>query len=379
MVSESDAHRRGPGGVAGSALDEERLAEQRLQSLGRLAGGVAHDFNNVLGVILGYVELARMQLGPESGPAADHLAQALSTLDRARALTARLLAFVHGTGTEEDGRVDPNLVVDDMKDLLAETLDRRIIIRVTVANDTPWVEIEREHLAHALLNLCIDAAERMPNGGTLSVDVRRREITDSSAPVRPGTYARVDVRDSGSLSRSRDASTGGMGVAHDLAVGVRGALTVGHDSDGTVSSLWLPALVIDLGKGDVQPEPAKGVTILVVDDEAGVRDVTRAHLEHAGYTVREAETAERAIDLVTAAPEAFAVVLLDLHLPDRPGTEVFETLKELRPAPAFVIVTGDLEWADEAGIPDTAPRLAKPFLRHALLDAVTLARGSERS
>ena len=379
MVSGSDPTRPGQASLR-TDLDEQRLEGLRLESLGRLAGGVAHDFNNVLGVILGYVELARMQLGPESGTARRHLAAALSTLDRARTLTARLLTFVRGRPTDEEGRVDPNAVVDDMRDLLAETLDRRIMIRVTLANDTPWVELEREHLAHALLNLCLDAAERMPDGGLLTVDVRRSEVENGAAPVPPGAYARIDVRDTGTVPPapgSRGVLPTALGVAQELAGASGGALTVGSDEDGHVASLWLPGLGEIAHSIDdtpaARPEPCAGGTILVVDDEPGVREVTRAHLEHAGYAVREAETAARAIDLVTAAPEVFDAVLLDLHLPDASGSEVASVLETLSPAPALVIVTGDPAWADEVGISPETPRLAKPFLREGLLDAVRRA------
>lgn len=380
-----------PGPTAHSPLGDGRpldqiLSAQRLESIGRLATGIAHDFNNVLGVILGYVELARMS-GPTNAKHSRHLDQALGTIGRARMLSDRLMEFARG-GVKKDWTSDLNLVVEEVRELLAETIDPRIELKVQTANDAPWLPIEQELLAQVVMNLAQNACDALEDeAGCVAIETRRAVVGGGDPHgLPPGIYATLRVVDTG------------PGVAPELRAHIFEPYRSGREG-GSGLGLWAVRRIVERAGGDVRLDDAEGGAsftvrlpgeptseesgdrqwgarsaggerVLVVDDEPGVREVTRSHLEGAGYEVHEADSVAAARAALANPAQVIDLVLLDLQLADGSGTDLaLELSTGARPV-GLVLMTGSTGHSplDEHAV--TAPRLRKPYLSDELLNVV---------
>jgi CheY-like chemotaxis protein len=361
-----------------------------------MAGGIAHDFNNVLGVILGYVELAKMGLQGADPKVLRHLETALSTLGRARQLADRLLDFVREEPRPDDAG-DLNLVVQEVRELLAETLDRRIEFLVNLDPELPLAPLGPEGLRQLVTNLCLNAASAMPGGGRLTL-ATARETLGPEGGVRPGTYAVLRVSDTGSgvprelrrrvfdpwfTTRPQERSGLGLWVARGLAERNGGRIEAGGDQRGAVFTVWLPH---ELRVPQAGEEPAACVTrdeavadVLIVDDEPGVREVTRAFLEYEGYRVLEAGSGGEAVRLLRETPGGVRVVFLDHVLPDARGAELAHRIGEMEAPPQVVLVTGLAGAPGVRDLPEGTRVLAKPYLHddviRLLRDALGIAPG----
>ncbi len=358
------------------------LRAHKLESVGQLAAGVAHDFNNILGVILGYVELARMNMEGVDAKVHRHLDLALSTLGRARALADRLLDF-----TREEDRAadlcDLNEAVQEVRELLAETLDRRIKFEVNLGGNLPPPPLDADSLRQVVTNLCLNAADAMPEGGRVIVDTFRREVQPGGLPeLPPGIYSGLRVRDTGPgvpldqrervfqpYYTSRPGKHSGMGlwVVRGLVEKYDGRIDVGGDEHGAVFTVWLPSeLHVWERNAEVNGEAVEtaedSIDVLIVDDEPGVRDITRAFLEMDGYRVLEAETGRDALVTLRARPGGVRVVFLDHLLPDIQGSELAWQIDRMDSAPQVVMVTGMPDAASGQELPAGTRVLAKPFL-----------------
>ena len=362
------------------------LHAQKLESIGALAGGVAHDFNNLLGVILGYVELAAIRI-KSSGPSAlRHLETALATLSRARSLADLLLGFSREPLEAADPG-DPNEVVQQARDLLAETLDRRIRFDVRLDQDVPAAPLGTTDLRHVLINLCLNAAGAMPEGGELGVETLVRQVAAGEEEGLPaGKYVGVCVRDTGSgiprhmheqifrpgFTTQQNAGTGlGLWVVRTLAERVGGAVELESSGAGTCFTVWLPNELRVPRQQSEEGEPAVHVhdgpiDVLIVDDERGVREVTREFLEFDGYTVRAAATGAEAVEIMRAEQAGFRVVLLDNHLGDMRGIDLLDVIAELHYDPRVVIVTGMPGARELENLPEDVSMLVKPYLQRHL-------------
>ena len=357
------------------------LRAHRLESLGHLAGGVAHDFNNVLGVILGYVELAKMNMRGADPKVHRHLDLALATLGRARTLADRLLEF-----TREEPRTsdvcDLNETVQEVRELLSETLDRRVKFDVNLARNLPPPPLDIDSMRQVVTNLCLNAAEAMGGGGRITLDTFRTEVAPGGVPeLPPGTYCGLRVTDTGPgvppelrsrifepyfTTRPHTNSGLGLWVVRGLVERFDGRIEVSGDETGACFTLWLPSSLEvwslegrEDGEGSNLSQP---VDVLVVDDEPGVRDITRAFLEIEGYSVLEAETGSEALAMLRARPGGVRVVFLDHLLPDAKGAELAWQIERMDPAPRVVMVTGMPGAADSHELPEGTQVLAKPFL-----------------
>ncbi|MDJ0975546.1 MAG: ATP-binding protein [Planctomycetota bacterium] len=369
---------------------EQILSSQRLENLGRLATGIAHDFNNVLGVILGYVELAKMA-SPDS-KSANHLDKALGTIGRARTLADRLMGFARGAA-REDSSGDLNAVVEEVRELLSETADRRVAVSLHLANDTPWVPVFPDHLAQVVMNLCVNALDAMGDEqGRLTIETGRTEIPAGHPSGLPeGTCARLRVTDTGPgvprearrfifepYYSTRDDGTGlGLWAVRQIVERAGGTLEVENMEPGARFTVHFPtspkaaaaAAAKASSAASAEATTPRGERILIVDDEAGVRFVTRSYLEAAGYDVLEAETGEDGLAVLEDGRGPIDLVLLDLHLADISGQEMARRIGLKDGAPSIVVMTGDPR-PDQVG---PLPHVGKPFLRQELLDAVQSA------
>ena len=373
---------RSPFGDGRSA--SQVLHSQKLESIGALAGGVAHDFNNLLGVILGYVELAAMRITRAGPSPLRHLETALATLSRARSLADLLLGFSReGPGSDEP--CEPNEVVQQARDLLAETLDRRIRFDVRLEQDVPASPLGMTDLRHVLINLCLNAADAMPEGGELGVQTLVRQVAAGEEEALPaGKYVGLCVRDSGTgipahmrdaifrpgYTTRRDGGTGlGLWVVRTLAERFGGCVDLRSSRVGTTFTVWLPNELRVPRTPTLEGEPPvhEGpIDVLIVDDERGVREVTREFLEMDGYTVRAATTGAEAVEIMRAEPAGFRVVLLDNHLGDMRGIDLLGVIDALPYSPKVVIVTGMPGARELEDLPEHVSMLVKPYLQRHL-------------
>jgi signal transduction histidine kinase/CheY-like chemotaxis protein len=366
------------------ATNEQLRQSQKLDSMGQLTGGVAHDLNNLLTPIMGSLDLLRR--GGMGGEREQRMIDAaLQSAERARVLVQRLLAFARRQPLQAVA-VDVASLVGGLENLIASTSGPRTRVEVDLAPDLPPAKADPNQLELAILNLAVNARDAMPEGGTLTISGRREAVGPHHAMLTPGDYVRLSVADTGdgmdaaTLERAVEPffSTKGVGrgtglglsMAHGLASQLGGALTLASTPGlGTVVDLWLP-VSSDAAKpkecGTVDPGIAITGTVLVVDDEDLVRTSTASMLEDIGFDVVEAASAEAALELLRdgLAPD---LIVTDHLMPGVSGTELARKLRADGANVPVLVVSG---YAEAEGIAPELPRLTKPFLTSDLTAAL---------
>ncbi|WP_298957974.1 response regulator [uncultured Methylobacterium sp.] len=363
-------------------VTEQRLLEARLrqadkmQALGTLAGGIAHDFNNLLTAILGSLELALPKV--EGDPRLSRLlSNATQAAQRGAALTKRLLGF--SRQRELQSRVvDLNALVRGMDDLLGRSLGGFVQVERSLA-PTLWpVRVDPDQMELAVLNLCINGRDAMPEGGVVALATRNETVAGSADPHLPdGDYAVVAIEDSGTgippeiLGRvfepfftTKPVGQGtGLGLAMVFGLLRQSGGTVRIDSTvgrGTRVELLLPRSheVPDSAAGPEAEAVAapRRARILVVDDDPQVRHVTASFLAGFGYDEVEVPGGEEAVARLEREP--FDLVVADLAMPGMTGLDLAETVRRRWPDLPFLLVTGH---AEAARIPPGCEMLEKPF------------------
>ena len=343
-------------------LEEQRRQGQKMDALGQLAGGIAHDLNNMLAGIMGSADvLARQRpLDPRSER---YLRLITSTTERAAALIGRLLAFARHQPCAA-APVDVHALIQDAVLLLGSSLDRRIVVQADLTASTNRVLGDGALLESALLNLAINAAHAMPQGGritirTAQVDLTAAEGEDPVFPLQPGPHLAITVEDTGHgipaeiLPRIFEPFFTTKGVGQGTGLGLaavfgtvqqhQGRIAVASSSAGTTFRLLLPLT----GRVDTAPpvpaEPAGQGLILVVDDEASLRALAQEMLETLGYRVVCAGDGKAALDVVAQRGDEIALVLLDMVMPVMEGHACFEALRARRPGLPVVLATGYMD------------------------------------
>ena len=382
---------------------EARLTEtQKLESLGLLAGGVAHDFNNILTSILGYAELASEGL-PPGAPARADLAHIVTGARRAAELTRRMLAYAGRTTTLPSTLSLPHLV-QETGELLQVSIPRRVALQYDFAPELPALLGDEAQLRQVVMNLVLNAAEAIDEGnGTIRVRLRSGERTAAQLASRwtaddaePGAYVWLEVEDDGSgmpadtLARIFDPFfttkfTGrGLGLAAVLGIvrAHRGGIQVeSAPGAGTLFRVLLPAepgrVVPDEPPSALAPWRASGLA-LVIDDEPGVRDLATAMLRRAGFdAVLTAGGGAEGVERFRERADEVRFVLLDLTMPDLGGLEVLRAIRAIRADVPVVLSSGYADPAGTAGAgaEDATGFVAKPYRLADLTRAVRAALG----
>jgi signal transduction histidine kinase len=341
-------------------IREELFQTQKMEAIGTLAGGIAHDFNNMLQGILGYASLLRMKIS-EDDPIYKPLEVIERSAERAADLTKQLLGFAR-KGKYFEEQIDLNSVVDNVMKIITRTFDRAIEIKIDLDNKLWTTEGDEGQIEHVVLNLCINARDAMSAGGILRIETSNIEIREGDAIVStviPGKYAVLKVSDTG---RGMDGetmkhifepffTTKGIGKGTGMGLAMVYGVVKNHDGFITVDSeigkgstftIYLPAVEKELERevSEIKQVPYGRGTVLVVDDEVSIRDLSRDALEGLGYSVLEAADGKEAIEVYKAEKGKIALVILDLVMPRMGGKETFERLKEIDPDVKVLISSG---------------------------------------
>ena len=332
---------------------------QKMEAIGTLAGGIAHDFNNLLMAIQGNVSLVLFDLEPS-----DQRHRLLTNIEKlvgsGAELTAKLLGYAR-RGKYESRPLRPNDLVRET----AETFSRMrkdIRIHCDLADGLKPIIADRGQLEQVLLNLFVNAADAMPNGGQLLLETRNathHDIPAKGYTVNPGDYVRLSVRDTGVgmdretmvrifdpffTTKRMGRGTGlGLASAYGIVKGHGGYIEVESEKGaGSVFFVYLPATdqpPAPEAKAGRQAEPGAG-TVLLVDDELSVLEVTARMLERLGYTVVMAASGHEALTLYRGDPGRFRLVILDMIMPETGGGEVFDELKRINPEVRVLLASG---------------------------------------
>jgi signal transduction histidine kinase/ActR/RegA family two-component response regulator len=388
------------------ALERQMLNVQKLESLGILAGGIAHDFNNLLVSVLGNAGLALAELSSTS-PVRSRLVDIELAAQRAAELTRQMLAYA-GRGRFVVQRVNLSDLVVELITLLRTVVARTADIDVRLADNLPEVEADASQLRQVVMNLVTNAADAIGSApGRIEITTGRMTTTREylsqacvGQDVEPGQFVFVEIADTGcgmsdeTLARIFDPFfttkvTGrGLGLAAVLGIvrSHRGAIAVESTPGvGTRFRLLLPTAV-SAAAGRALPHaaqatPASCGTILIVDDDAGVRTVSTLSLERAGFRVVTARDGEEGMALMERRGGDFDAVLLDMTMPRLSGAETCQLMRQLRPELPIVLTSGYTEPDTEArlDIRDVAGFLQKPFTPASLVKMIqdAVRRGAE--
>lgn len=376
------------------SLEEQFYRSQRQESIGALAGGVAHDFNNILTPVSMAASMLRMDLAPADRE------KALKTIEdsarRGADVVRRLMTFSKGIDGDRSPQ-HPQDLVEDVVNIVEQSFPRNIDINKILAPEIPCVEADRTQIHQVLLNLCVNARDAMPEGGTLTFEVRREEVSEKSLPQSPharsGDFVVLRVTDTGTGIRQEDferifdpffstkSIQRGTGLGLSTSLGIvrshRGFLTVTSEvNQGSVFALYLPVFYeISEKPSSVQvarrSESSHGKMILVVDDEIMVRETACQLLKQHGYHAVGVESGYMALRVLQKFPRV-AAVLMDLEMPGMAGLEFIRAARESYPSLPILVISGarDLVLGEELLELRVTKIVEKPFQAGQLLQAL---------
>jgi PAS domain S-box-containing protein len=367
-------------------LQQQLLQAQKMEALGKLAGGMAHDFNNLLAVILGNAEL----LAERELPAADgaRIERIVKVTRRARDLTTKLLAFARREKLESQV-VSLGELTQDVLEILSGSVPKNIRIHTRLAQQQTGVTVSPGQITVALLNICINACDAMPGGGKLElrsdvVDLERGDA-ELGREHASGRYARLQIRDTGSgiepeqqerifepfyTTKTRGRGTG-LGLAVSLGIVEAHEGWIALDSQpgqGTAVSVYLPQAAQQPAPGCLEqpvaaPPVVTGASILVVDDEEEFGSTVAEQLRALGYLVHVSRSGGEAVDYFRRCASEVELVLLDLMMPDLDGHATFTRLQAIDATVPVVLCSGYSQAGHATALLQAGARdyLQKPF------------------
>ncbi len=382
--------------MIGLAIDRDRLEEQlrqaaQLEAIGRLAGGIAHDFNNLLTVILGHVELMRRQT--LSAPAPETLEEISHAVDRASEITSQLLAFGRKQ-THRPERVELGEAVLDIVRLLNPVIGDEITVSVVSDPSARWITIDRPQLGQIMLNLVINARDAMPTGGRLEIEIRHATRSEVAriVPENPhASFVLLTVTDDGQgmnpqtksrmfepfFSTKQGEQNSGLGLAtvYGLTRQNGGSISVRSEvGEGTTFSLYFPTFgAAPAPPIDTSEKERNRGSVLVAEDNDGIRELATRVLVSEGYKVTSARNGVEAVALVEGGLKVDMLVA-DVMMPLMGGVALAKRLRKLVPGIHVLYVSGHP--LSSTDLPDFEPRreryLAKPFRPAQLVGEVRL-------
>jgi two-component system, cell cycle sensor histidine kinase and response regulator CckA len=378
-------------------LEAQLRQAQKMEAVGRLAGGVAHDFNNSLGVILGYTELLLRQVGEAQR---GKLEQILKATQRASGLTRQLLAFSRKEVVDPKV-LDVNALLTDLEKMLGRLIGEDVDLVIEPGAGLGSVKADAGQLEQVVMNLCVNARDAMPDGGALRVETSNVEMDAAQCahldPMEPGRYVRLTVTDTGSgiekeiltkifepffTTKEKDKGTGlGLAMVYGMVKQAGGYVWVESEMGrGTTFAIYLPR--VDAVAAPAASEvslPLKGwETILLVEDEGALREIAREVLEEHGYRVIEATGPHKAIEICHRDPEPIDLLVTDVVMPAMNGRALADALVAARPGLRVLYMSGYTnDVIAHSGVLESGTLLLeKPFTVQALLERVRTALGT---
>ena len=360
-------------------MEQELRQSQKMEAVGRLAGGVAHDFNNLLMLMSGYLS----QLANDHALSSDHrsvIEQLLATTKRGASLTRQLLAFSRKDQTAPTV-ADLNTIVLNMEGLLRRLLSDSIHFEISLFTDPLYVFLDVNQIELAIMNLAVNAQDAMPSGGTLSVSTRSEvlAVTEPTGETSVTDYAVLEVTDTGHgmtpdtqshifepffTTKEPGKGTGlGLATVYGIVQRAEGQIRISSRlNQGTSFRVYLRRTPVAPGTKNAAPEkveaPRGHETILLAEDEAGIRAMTRAYLEGLGYRLLEAANGTEAIALAKEYRGSIDLVVTDVMMPGVRGDAVVNAIRQDRPEIQAILISG---FADGTNVDRSLEILEKPF------------------
>lgn len=371
-------------------IEEQFLRAQRMESIGTLAGGIAHDLNNILSPILMAVDMLNLKANDDETERWLNLAR--ENAERGAAMVKQVLSFARGV---EGERVSVNLkhIVKDLVKVLNETLPKSITVKYEIAPELFLISADPTQIHQVLMNLSINARDAMPNGGTLSITVKNVVLDETAARMfieaKRGGYVLINVKDTGSgmspeirerifdpFFTTKEIGKGtGLGLSTVLTIikSHGGFITVNSEAGkGTQFSIYLSAVESETNvaenKTDLPYPTGNGELVLIVDDEENIRQITSATLEKFGYKTMTAADGTEALALYAQNLTEIKIVLTDMAMPFMDGAATIRALRKLNPTLPIIAASG-LPPATTDALNVNA-FLSKPYTAEKLLTAL---------
>ncbi|MEW5946330.1 MAG: response regulator [bacterium] len=341
---------------------EQLLHAQKMEAIGNLAGGMAHEFNNIIATISGTAEMLLRITGPAT---AGHskAEQILKSCRRAKALTSKLLTFAR----KEKLRIKTtslNVIIAEVVEILKGTISKNIRIETELSADTWHVAVDANQMIQALLNVCINACDAMPDGGLLKIqsqNIERGGKQTGAGGAGPGRFCAVTVSDTGKgidkdirekifdpffTTKERNKGSGlGLSISHGIVRAHDGFIRLERTGkNGTTFKILMPAAEPDAPSSETAPEekPSKkaGGRILVIDDDRDFLQMAQEALEMEGFDVTVSQSGREAVEKYGKHMDEIDIVVLDMMMPEMSGSDVFHSLREINPSVNVVLCSG---------------------------------------
>ena len=365
-------------------LEEQLRQSQKMEAVGRLAGGVAHDFNNLLSVITGYASMLRDRLGDSESPF--ELEEIQQAVVRAASLTHKLLAFSRSQ-ILQPRVIDLNGVVRGMEEMLRRLIGEDVALMTVLGGDLGSVKADPHQIEQVVMNLAVNARDAMPGGGRLVIETSRVHLDQPFQSLLPGEYMQLTVSDTG---QGMDAETAarifepffttkevgkGTGLGLSTVYGIveqsGGAVTVtSSPGAGAKFQVYLPVCRASepqvVAEKPAAPRTGRQETILLVEDEPPLRKLVSAILAKAGYRVLETSNGDEAASVAAKQPQ-IDLLLTDVIMPGMSGPDLAARLRQSHSGLMVLFMSGyDRDLVDEQVLSKSSGFLPKPFTPHAL-------------
>jgi len=376
------------------AMEGQFLRAQRMESIGTLAGGIAHDLNNVLSPILMAIDMLQLKATDESTK--KWLEVLRSNAERGGDMVRQVLSFARGVEGERVA-LQPKHLIKEIVKILRETFPKSIEINYHLPDDLWIISADATQMHQVLMNLCVNARDAMPEGGSISIRAENLSVDENYARMhieaKPGRFVLVTVSDSGPgmspeiqsrifepffTTKEMSKGTGlGLSTALTIVKSHGGFMNVYSEvNKGSQFALYLPALdapeKTEASALQTVLPPGNGELILVVDDEESIREITRGTLETFGYRVLTANDGTEALALYVDHKDEIAVVLTDMMMPFMDGPATIRALRKINPAIRIVAASGLAAGhkPGEASLEGVSMFLSKPYTAEKLLKAL---------
>jgi|TARA_Y100000310_G_scaffold311069_1_gene356993 signal transduction histidine kinase len=379
------------------------LHSQKMQAVGQLAGGVAHDFNNILTVIMGNVELIMDEVKQKLGRAKimQMLQQVEGSANQAAMLTQQLLVFTRQEAVEL-AALDLNRTLSEVQKLLLRLIPESVVIEIKAEPDIPLIYADPGQITQVIVNLAVNASEAMPHGGALTIETANVVLSESHVKLHgdacEGQQVRLSVRDTGQgmneevqkhmfepFYTTKPVGQGsGLGLATVYGIVVdkcSGHITIDSDEgQGCQFDVYFPAMAEsaehDSEAASLSTWISDDVTIMVCEDDRSVRELMDSILSMAGYTVIAAERASQALKLAAEHDSAIQLLITDVVMPEMNGKELADILTSLNPNLKTIFTSGYR--SNVVGPGESIEFIEKPFTRDILVQRVKRVLNQER-